>query len=45
MQPEVQISKAARLFDSRKICELRPAVHEIDIVASIDFLNDSSLMG
>lgn len=44
MQPQVQIFKAARLFDPRKICELRPAVHEIDIVASIDFLNDPPLI-
>jgi len=44
MQPQVQLFKAARLFDPRKICELRPAVHEIDIVASIDFLNDPPLI-
>ena len=44
MQPQVQIFKAARLFDTHKICELRPAVHEIDIVASIDFLHNPLLI-
>jgi len=44
MQPQVQLFKAVRLFDPRTICELRPAVHEIDIVASIDFLNDPPLI-
>lgn len=44
MFPQVEIFKAARLFNPHKVCQLRPIANDIDVVASIEFLNDPKLI-
>ena len=44
MNHQVEIFKAARLFSPHQICQSRPVANDVDVVSSITFLNDVTLI-